>query len=619
MSYIQGLPLNYKKNSFNKEDKMFKNLKLSEVTLTDNEFAVRQGLVYQYLKAFDLARLTHTFRKQAGIHSEAKPLGGWESEDCGLRGHFVGHYLSACAKFAFAREDEELKGKVTMLVRIMADCIREDGYLSAFSEDDLDTLEKEEDRGVWAPYYTLHKILQGLIDSYVYLENKQGLDLAMRLANYIRIRFEKLSYWKIDGILRCTKVNPANEFGGIGESLYQLYQITQDSDILSLAQRFDRDYFIGNLAENHDVLENLHSNTHLPLILAASRRYCITGEDKFSVATNHFYRFLLGRTFANGNSSNKAVAFLAGQTSEKSEHWGVYNCLEDALTGGESESCCAHNTEKIVSQLFEKSGDVHYLNHLERLKYNAVLNAMSSHTGLSSYHQPLGIGEKKEFSTLDDSFWCCTGSGVEAMSELQKNIWFISDQSILWNTFISSDVSWKKQDVVLKAVSEFPDDTKASIIVSTKKSKLFTLLFKQNSVKRIWINGSEIDFDKQPNFIKIQRVFSDNDRVELELNAELHIEKLLGTENRGALLYGPVLLAQLGSEAFLGELTNEDVNQKVTRTIDECLCFSVSKKLLIPLYRVEDEVYSVYHYLQSSPKVNEMFVPVEDGRSAYDE
>jgi DUF1680 family protein len=415
---------------------LFNNFSLDEVRLTDSYCAYRRELVKKYVKEFDINRLMHTFRINAGLPSNAEPLGGWEDVECGLRGHFVGHYLSACAKFACGDQDECLRTKTVEIVDVMEACAKPNGYLSAFEEDKLDTLELEENRNVWAPYYTLHKIMQGLIDCYQFLANQKALTLAMNLAYYIHGRFAKLSFWTIDGMLRCTKVNPVNEFGGIGDSLYTLYDITRDAKVLELAHRFDRGYFIDPLAAGKDVLDDLHANTHLPMVLAAMHRYNITGEDKYKSAADHFYHFVKGRTFANGNSSSKATAFMKGGVSERSEHWGGYGRLDDALTGGESESCCAHNTERIIERMLEWSGSFEYLDHLEQLKFNAILNSASHTTGLSQYHQPMGSGAVKKFSGLYDSFWCCTASGVEAMSELQKNIWFRSGDCLLLNAFI---------------------------------------------------------------------------------------------------------------------------------------------------------------------------------------
>lgn len=467
------------------------------MTVTDHDFASRRELVKNYVASFDISRLMHTFKINAGIPSAAQPLGGWEDPQCGLRGHFVGHFLSACSKLAFADRDERLKSKAEEIVDIMAACAQPNGYLSAFEEEKLDILEREENRNVWAPYYTLHKIMQGLIDCHLYLHNVTSLKLALNLAAYIHGRFAKLSFWKMDGILRYTKVNPVNEFGGIGDSLYTLYDITGDTRLFELGGLFDREYFIGHLEAGMDVLENLHANTHLPMVIAAMHRFAISGEEKYKKAAVRFYEFVGGRTFANGNNSSKATEYIADGVSEKSEHWGRYGMLGDALTGGESESCCAHNTERILERLLEWSGSVQHLNHLETLKYNAVLNSASAQTGLSQYHQPMGSGAVKKFSDPYDSFWCCTASGIEAMSEIQKSIWFKNDGAILLNAFISSAVDWKERNVRITQVSGFPDKLTSTLKIEATEPVSFKLMLKADAVKAVTVNSGPMHFPSE--------------------------------------------------------------------------------------------------------------------------
>ena len=602
---------------------MFRNFNLNEVTLTDKYFAYRRELVKKYVIEFDLDRLMHTFKINAGIPSNAIPLGGWEDVECGLRGHFVGHFLSACSKFAFAGKDEELKLRANAIVDTMEMCAKPNGYLSAFEEDKLDVLEFEENRNVWAPYYTLHKIMQGLVDCYIYLGNSKSLNLAVNLAYYIHERFEKLHFWKIDGILRCTKVNPVNEFGGIGDVIYTLFTLTGDDKLLALAKIFDRDYFLEHLATGKDVLEDLHANTHLPMIIAAMHRFNISGEEKYKRAALHFYNYLLGRTFANGNNSSRATTFIKGGVSEKSEHWGGYGELGEALTGGESESCCAHNTERILQGLFEWSDSVDYLHHMETLKYNAILNSASQMTGLSQYHQPMGSCVSKKFSGLYDSFWCCTASGIEAMSELQKNIWFKSDNSLLLNAFISSSVVWTEMNAKITQISEFPDSSHSILEFDVKEPKEIKLLVKEESVKSVKINSELIELKKQDRFIVIERVFHNKDRIEIEIDSVLHLVPLKGTENVAAVMYGSILLAQVGGGMSFNDISNVNINDRILKRDSEKLEFYTeydhgNDSKLIPLFRVEDEEHTVYIDFNKNSEEYSRFSFAKDGSTAYE-
>lgn len=601
---------------------MFCNFNLDKVRLNDKYFADRRELVKKYVVDFDINRLMHTFKINAGIPSKAEPLGGWEAPDCGLRGHFVGHFLSACSKFALGDKEQILIEKASNIVDIMESCAKPNGYLSAFEEEKLDILELEEDHNVWAPYYTLHKILQGLVDCHIYLYNKKALTMALNLAHYIYERFKKLSFWKIDNILRCTKINPPNEFGGIGDALYTLYDITSDAKVLELANIFDRDYFIDKLEDGKDVLDNLHANTHLPLVIASMHRYNINGELKYKTSAVNFYEYLLGRTFANGNNSSKATAYIKGGVSEKSEHWGAYEKLGDALTGGESESCCAHNTEKILEKLFEWSGSIEFLDHMEILKYNAVLNSASSKTGLSQYHQPMGSGAVKRFSSTFDSFWCCTGSGVEAMSELQKNIWFKGENTILLNAFIASTVIWDEMNAKITQLTEYPNKSVSTLMVKMAKPREFRLLLKENSAKAVRINSDHIELKKENGFIIIQRMFNNNDKIEIEIPASLHAVPLKGCDNFIAVMYGNILLANIEENSGLSHISCDDISEKMVKLEKDELEFVLKDNeknvaRFIPLFRVEEETYTVYMDV-TGDFLNNKFSSARDGSAAYE-
>lgn len=599
---------------------MYQNIDLRNVTLGDSEFKHRRDLVKQYIKELDVERLMHNFRINAGIESSAKPYGGWEAPDVGIRGHFVGHYLSTCAKFGYIDNESDLIERTKCIVHIMRECQREDGYLSAFPEQDIDELESENDNGAWAPYYTFHKIIQGLLDAYYYANIKEAINIATKFACYIKKRFDNLSYWKIDRILNCTKLNPKNEFGGIGDCLYTLYEYTHDENMIELAKIFDRSYFLEPLERGEDVLNNLHSNTHLPMISAAIHRYELLGEEKYKKLSFTFYEFLRGRLFANGNSSSGAPNGIPGRTSSRAEHWGEYGYLVDKLTGGESESCCAHNTEKILSKLFKYKNDIRYLDHLEELKYNSVLNSASSITGVSQYHQPMGTGAKKVFSTKEDSFWCCTGSGIEAMSELANNIYFIDGNKILINGFISSTV--QMDGVKLIQESLYPDKLKSTIKVETKEEKMFSIILKTSHIDELYVNNEKVDLEYNNDYTEIRRSFQSGDTITIKIKADLNIVYLKGSGSIAAIKYGNILLAQVGDKEYITEINERKINKVIKKSEDDKLEFYIEneqkeKIKFIPLFRIEDETYTVYINLTKSPVKERAYQQVKDGSEAY--
>ncbi|NMM94124.1 beta-L-arabinofuranosidase domain-containing protein [Bifidobacterium oedipodis] len=632
----------------------FASFPLTDVTLADGEFRRRQLLVRDYVLSFDLDRLMHTFRVNAGVSEPAgvEPLGGWEAPDCGLRGHFVGHFLSAASRF-YAGCDAELEPQiktqlhtiVDTIVSVMADCAQPSGYLSAFPESQLDTLESKEYRKIWAPYYTLHKIMQGLNDAYRYVGNETALKLAVNLAHYIAGRFAPLGHWKIDNMLRPTRLNPINEFGGIGEALYNLYDLTGDDKVLATAKIFDRDYFLGPVSQGEDVLEDLHGNTHLPQIIAAEHRYEITGEVKYRDAAVNFANMLATRTFANGSNSSKAKHYtLEYGVSDKAEHWGTAGDLHDALTFGESESCNGHNTERVVSTLLRWTGDKRYADWVARLKFNAILNCLNPRTGLSQYHQPMGVGARKIFSTPMNTFWCCTGTGVEGASDLQKDIWFrgvagadnagvgsadglssaknsadspaaasaadngAAVSTVLLGSFIASAVDWREQGVRLELTTDYPASLTATLTVrllpqsgACSESSRFALLLRGDTVADASVPMSH----REDGYAVIERDWHDGDVVTFSIASNWHTETLQGAPARKAVLEGDVLMAMPGHAVDIDNLPDGGA------ALEE----AVTVLKMRPLAAIGgDEEYSVYLNTDAAHPVQiEPFEPVAEG------
>ncbi len=90
-----------------------------------------------YMLRITPERLLHTFRVNAGLGSSAQPLGGWEDPKGELRGHTIGHYLSACALRNASAGDTEIKARGDEIVAELAKCQARlaGGFLSAYPTD----------------------------------------------------------------------------------------------------------------------------------------------------------------------------------------------------------------------------------------------------------------------------------------------------------------------------------------------------------------------------------------------------------------------------------------------------------------------------------------------------
>ena len=308
------------------------------------------------------------------------------------------------------------------------------------------------------------------------------------------------------------------------------------------------------------------------------------------------------------------------KTSGKAEHWGEYGILIDKLTGGESESCCAHNTEKILNKLFRYSNDVRYLNHLEDLKFNSILSCISHNSGLSQYHQPMGVGAKKNFATKFDSFWCCMGSGIEAMSELQNNIYFYDDNKVLINSLINSELNFK--NVKLKMTTNYPNSLKATLEFSMEEDTILNIILKTKEIDKIYYNNQQITIDNSKVYTEILRTFKNGDKIEILTKAELRLVNLKGSKNIVAIKYGNILLAQLGDKEYIESIDYKNLNERLERDNYEELKFFINNGekeniLFIPLYMIEDQVYTVYMNIINNVNIDNSFKMVNDGSEAY--
>ena len=167
---------------------------IDKVELNPSWVKEREQMDIDFIISIDVDRLLHTFRLNAGLPSEAEPLGGWEAPYIGLRGHFTGHYLSALSSLVCRYKDVRLSQRLDYLVNELDKCQRTNGkgYLSAFPETDFDVLERNFG-GVWAPYYTMHKLMQGLLDAYTLTGNKKAYEMVLKMANYFNNRMSHLS------------------------------------------------------------------------------------------------------------------------------------------------------------------------------------------------------------------------------------------------------------------------------------------------------------------------------------------------------------------------------------------------------------------------------------------
>jgi DUF1680 family protein len=583
---------------------------LKDVKLLPGAFSAAADVNRKYLKTLPSDRLLHTFRLTAGLPSSAEPLGDWEKPDCELRGHFAGgHYLSACALAFASSGDEDLKRNGDLMVTELAKCQAQhkNGYLSAFPQELFDRLR--DGVNVWAPFYTVHKIMAGHLDMYTLGGNEQALDTLEKMARWVRSWSDPLSEPQMQRVLLV-------EYGGMGEVLANLYRVTGKREYLDLAQRFNKKGFFDPLAAHRDELKGPHVNTHVPQVIAAARLYELTGDKRYWNIADYFWDEVTSeRSFCTGGTSN----FELWRSDP-----GV---LSTQLSSETSEDCCAYNLMKLTRHLFAWSPRAQYMDYYERALFNHRMGTIDPETGTTVYYLTLGNGYSKIYAKPFDSFWCCNGTGAEEFAKLADSIYFHDANSIFVNLYIPSEVNWPEQGVRITQQTSFPEEQGTTLIVSAARTVDIDLKLripywaKSGSVK---VNGRPVPaFSDPSSYLVLRGPWENGDRIDLSLPMHLHAAPMPDKENLQAAMYGPLVLATRFEEEprekwyrhFASEEKQEPspTLQFKGRVDDPAswlepatgkLTFRAASQnqsvALVPLSSVVHERFSVYHDIQES-------------------
>ncbi|WP_347244424.1 beta-L-arabinofuranosidase domain-containing protein [Thermogutta sp.] len=510
---------------------------LEDVRLLPSPFLHAMRKDAEFLLSLDPNRLLHTFRINAGFPSQATPLGGWEHPDCELRGHFMGHYLSACSFMYASTGDLQFRERVRYLVQELAKCQEKlsNGYLSAFPEEFFDRVETT--GRVWAPYYTLHKILAGLLDSYVYCGNQQALEVAKKLGDWVIVRNSRLTDEQMQRMLNV-------EHGGMNEALANLYALTGENKYLQIAERFNHLAVLKPLAEDKDVLTGLHANTQIPKFIGVARLYELTGTPWYHDAALNFWKYVVHeRSYVIGGNSNN-------------EYFTPKDRLSEALGPNTAETCNTYNMLKLTRHLLLWEMSPEYADYYERALYNHILASQNPETGMMCYYVPLQPGSRKTYSTPLDSFWCCTGTGIENHAKYGESIYFHDGRDTLYvNLFVPSELKWHQKAVTVRMETQFPDSDTVHLYVEPQSPTQVTLAVRWPGWciqgYSILVNGSPWTLENHPGqFVRIARTWTSGDHVEIRVPMQLRVESFRDNADRFAILYGPVVLAAIVPDRF---------------------------------------------------------------------
>lgn len=550
---------------------------MKQVRVTDPYYMQLFQVDAEYLLRLDADRLMAGFRAVSLGQDPASGVnlyGGWEGGWSLLRGHTLGHYLTALAQAYKQTEgtDPDMNSEISQLLDHMMSELKiyqdrqSNGYLFASLESHFDVVEGRVSGDMWVPWYTMHKTIAGLVDVYELQGNPTALAIASKLGDWVDARSAK---WDTNMRNKVLGV----EYGGMNDCLYELYKFTKKANHLAAAHRFDEDALFTPVAQGNDVLNGKHANTQIPKFIGALNRYRTLGEseDFYYTAAHQFWSIVVeDHTYVTGGNS-------------ENEHFHVAGTLDADRNNINNETCNTYNMLKLSRDLFKVTGDIKYVDFYERGFINEILSAINPETGMTSYFKPMGTGYFKLFGRETDTFWCCNGTGMENYTKLNDGIYFHDANTLYINLYLSSTLDWTEAGLKLTQTANVPLQSDVSFLIEAAPTTELGLRFRkpdwlalgQNAVLKI--NGETNCVQEVDGYFEVSRVWNAGDTITLSLPAEVRVSRLPDNKNAVAFSYGPVVLsAGLGTERMEkeGHLASEKAIIPNGVNIDDTIAIS---------------------------------------------
>ena len=516
---------------------------LNEVEVKDGYLTNAFQLEQNYLLSLEADRLLAGFYEIAGKQQKAKRYsGGWEDQD--IAGHTMGHYLTALAQVYAATKDKKFLTRLTYVIDSLAECQAESGYLSAFKEELFDNLENG--KQAWVPWYTMHKILSGLIRVYQLTELPTALNVAVRLGTWVSARVNR---W--DEAMKAQVL--ATEYGGMNDCLYELYKESGKIEFMMAAEKFDELPLFQQIYDDNDILDGKHANTTIPKFLGALNRYLtVEGEQEFylDVARKFFDMVVRNHTYVTGGNSEW-------------EHFGAPKILAAERTNCNCETCNTYNMLKLARGLFQVTGEKKYLDFYEGTFWNAIVSSQNPKNGMSMYFQPMATGYFKVFSRPFDNFWCCTGTGMENFTKLNDSIYYRKDNAVYIGMYISSRLKDDTLGIDIKMSADLPANPVVKVVVEKESEGETRLAFRRPDWSKggfsVTRKGKNLKTEERGGFVYVS-VDKGTTEVEAVFFPEVAIHELPDNPNVVAFTYGHLVLsAGLGKEEMVSSTTGVNV------------------------------------------------------------
>lgn len=624
---------------------------LADVSIDgDNRLTHNRDEAIREICSWDVTQQLYNYRDTYGLSTEGYTKSdGWDSPDTKLKGHGSGHYMSAIAQaYAVATNPEQkaiLRKNITRMVNELRECqektfvynkelkrnweardfapeaeLREMkgtwaafdeykkhpelygyGYINAIPAQHCALIEMyrayNNSDWVWAPYYSVHKQLAGLIDIATYFDDKEICDKALLIAKdmglWVWNRMHYRTYVKQDGTQDERRAKPGNryemwdmyiagEVGGMSESLARLSEMVSNPDekakLLEAANCFDAPKFYDPLSKNIDDIRTRHANQHIPMIIGALRSYKSNQKPYYYNLAENFWRLVQGRyMYAMGGVGNGEMF--------RQPYTQILSMATNGLQEGESEAypdinetCCAYNLVKLSKDLNCYNPDnAQYLDYIERTLYNQIIGSLNPDQYQTCYQYAVGLNATKPFGNETPQSTCCGGTGSENHTKYQQSAYFANDNTLWVGLYMPTTLHWKEKGVTIKQDCLWP--AQHSAIKITEGEGNFTLKLRvpywATQGFSIKVNGKEVAKSYQPStYVELeQKHWKVGDVVEIDMPFSKHIEygadklssdvaSLDGTPLKtswvGTLMYGPLVMAGTGAQTWNQATLNID-------------------------------------------------------------
>ncbi|WP_305787163.1 beta-L-arabinofuranosidase domain-containing protein [Symbioplanes lichenis] len=604
---------------------------LDQVDLLPSVFTEKRDRILAYARAYPADRILANFRAAAGLDTRgAEPPGGWDDATGNLRGHYSGHFLSLLAQAWAGTGETVFRDKLDYLVAGLKECqdawaaqagrpgtpppapswtsgrtggalqLTGDGrdaavvtgtggapgpshagFLAAYPETQFILLEQYATYpGIWAPWYTCHKIMRGLLDAHTLTGNATALDIVTGMGEWAHSRLGKLPREQLD---RMWSLYIAGEYGGMNEVMADLHALTGNATFLATARCFDNTALLAACEAGTDILDGKHANQHIPQFLGYLRLYEQGAEAGYRTAARSFYDMVVThRTYVHGGTGQGEIfrkrdaiaATIAGDTN--------------------AESCAAYNMLKVARNLFLHAPAAHFFDYYERTLVNQILasrrDADSTEDPLVTYMVPVGPGVRRGYGNIGT---CCGGTGLENHTKYQDSIYFRSARGdILYvNLFIPSTLRWAERGLTVTQSGDFPRTDRTTLTISGQGRLDLRLRIPSWARQNVTVTLNSKPFPVRPErdgYVRIDRSWRDGDRVDFRFPYRLVVEKTFDDPTLRALRFGPLTL--IAKSASTDYLTVPPTYRQGT----DPLTFTAGDVTFEPFFRGDTDRYHAY-------------------------